>query len=369
MGGPVLPNPQLFIQAGIDPKTGQPLRFSNANALRDNLKKIFRIIDEQDAVTRYVWYNLPLDLSSEELERLIYYKGQLCFFYFKSLKQFYIMPFALSGSIDFYGRYNKIHPVPMSAGTEDETKKEKDSQRELLSKLVLNVVKAVKAEDELTEDDLYDSAVILWDYSRQLSQKIIPRQQINDPLLEYMAEIPCLLRTHLIMTSGIKGMRVSDSDSKKEVEDASRAIYKAAISGDPATAITSPVEIQELFDSAQGKAEEYLMSLQALDNIRLGTLGLENGGVFEKKAHKLEGEQDMNTANVGLVYEDGLKIRQNFCNIVNSIWGTNIWCMPAESVTGVDMDGDGDTTDANVDGQNSGVETSNAEEQPQGGEE
>ena len=98
--------------------------------------------------------------------------------------------------------------------------------------------------------------------------------------------------------------------------------------------------------------------MQALENFRLSTYGLENGGLFEKKAHKLEEEQQMNTSTVGLVYADGLAIRQNFCNIVNSIWGTSIWCMPAESVIGVDVDNDGDAFDNNTDGENSGVDSS-----------
>ena len=79
-----------------------------------------------------------------------------CFFYFKELDEFYFMPFALDGSIDFYGRYNSIHPVPMSSGTEDDKKikEQYETQRALLSMLKLNVVKAIKPLDELKEAGL-----------------------------------------------------------------------------------------------------------------------------------------------------------------------------------------------------------------------
>ena len=180
-----------------------------------------------------------------------------------------------------------------------------------------------------------------------------------------MAEIPCFLRTALIASTGIKGMRVADADAKNEVVQASNEIIKCALTGKLATPITSAIEIQELFEGPVGKAQEYLLSLQAFENLRLSTYGLENGGLFEKKAHKLEEEQEMNTSTVGLVYEDGLAIRQNFCNIVNSIWGTSIWCMPSESVTGSDLDGDGLMFDNNEAGENSGVESS---EEQTGGE-
>lgn len=355
---PIMIDPSIYKQAGIDLKTGKPNRFVDATKLKESMRLVMRLIDEQDAVNRYKWYNLPANISSEELERLLYYKGQLCFFYFKQLDEFYFMPFALDGTIDFYGRYNSIHPVPMSSGTEDEKTARFKTQRELLSKLKLNVVKAVKSIEDLKEEDLYNSAVILWDYSRQLGQNIIPRKDVNEPLLEVISEIPCFLRTALIASTGVKGMRVADADAKKEVEIASAQVLKCALTGELATPITSTIEIQELFEGPTGKAQEYLLSMQALENFRLSTYGLENGGLFEKKAHKLESEQDMNTSTVGLVYEDGLAIRQNFCNIVNSIWGTSIWCMPSESVLGADVDGDGDAFDSNNEGENSGIDNS-----------
>lgn len=361
---PFMIDPSIYKQAGIDLKTGLPTRLVDGENLKASMKKVMRLIDEQDAVNRYKWYNLPCNISSEELERLLYYKGQLCFFYFKELDEFYFMPFALDGNIDFYGRYNRIHPVPMSSGTEDDkkVKEQYETQRALLSMLKLNVVKAIKSLDELKEEDLYNSTVILWDYSRQIGQNIIPRKDVNEPLLDVIAEIPCFLRTSLIASTGVKGMRVADADAKNEVRIASAEVLKCALSGELATPITSTIEIQELFDGPTGKAQEYLLAMQALENFRLSTYGLENGGLFEKKAHKLEKEQQMNDSTVGLVYADGLAIRQNFCNIVNSIWGTSIWCLPAESVVGEDLDGDGTMFDDNSEGENSGIEASSEDE-------
>ena len=373
MGKQKTPNmidPSLYKQAGIDLKTGLPVRVVDGENLKTNMKKILRLIDEQDAINRYKWFNLPCNISSEELERLLYYKGQLCFFYFKDLNEFYFMPYALDGSIDFYGRYNTIHPVPMSSGTEGNTEEEKkkfkeihETQRALLSMLHLKVVKAIKPLNELKEEDLYNSAVILWDYSRQIGQLNIPRKDVNDPLLDVIAEIPCFLRTALIASTGVKGMRVNDAEASNEVKVASAQVLNCALSGELATPITSTIEIQELFDGPTGKAQEYLLAMQALENFRLSTYGLENGGLFEKKAHKLEEEQEMNTSTVGLVFEDGLAIRQNFCNIVNSIWGTSIWCMPSESVVGGDLDGDGLAFDNNEAGENSGIDESPMQEE------
>lgn len=366
MGSPKLIDPSLYKQAGVDPVTRLPSRMVDGSNIKSNFKRFLRIIDEQDAVNRYKWFNLPCNISSEELERLLYYKGQLCFFYFKELDEFYFMPFALDGNIDFYGRYNRIHPVPMSSGTEEAEKKQYESQRALLSMLKLDVIKAPKSLEDLTLEDLEKSTVILWDYSRQLSQLIIPRQQINDELLDIMSEIPAFLRTALIMSTGIKGMKVPDEAAKNEVKAASKQVLGAALFGDPAIPVTSSIDIQELFEGASGKTQDFLLALQAYENLRLSSYGLENGGLFEKKAHKLEEEQQMNSSTVGLVYQDGLAIRQNFCNIVNSIWGLSIWCEPSESVLGIDNDGDGKAYDENAEGQYSGYEDEPVQE---GGEE
>ena len=78
--GPCLPDYDTMIQAGIDPKTGNPTRAVDNKSqisLKQSLKRYLRIIDEQDAVNRYVWYNLPNNITSQELERLLYYKGKL----------------------------------------------------------------------------------------------------------------------------------------------------------------------------------------------------------------------------------------------------------------------------------------------------
>ena len=85
--------------------------------------------------------------------------------------------------------------------------------------------------------------------------------------------------------------------------------------------------------------------MEAVDNFRLGTFGLENGGLFQKKAHMLQSEQQANILNTGLVMNDCLSHRQNFCNIVNSIWGLGIWCEVSENASGNDRDLDGTIED------------------------
>ena len=271
---------------------------------------------------------------------MLYYKGSLCFFYLEALNKFFFTPYALDGTIDFYGRYNRIHPVPMASGEDNEKNIDK-TQAELLSLVKLKVIKEVKLPEEVDYETLTNSAVILRDYTNQLSQTNIPRSILNEELLNMMADYFPLLGTNLVIGTGTVGLRVSSADEKDEAKLMASAFYNAALNKSPYVAVTSAVEMQPLTGSGTTRAEDYLMAFQSLDNFRLSTYGIASGGVFEKKAHILESENALNNSSVLSSFEDGLKLRQTFCNIVNSIWGTFLWCEPAENALGADLNGDG----------------------------
>lgn len=317
----------------------------NCSKDKEAFKKLLRIIDEQDSINRYTWYNLPFDLTSNEVERLLYFKGSLAFFYMEERDKFYLMPYALEGTIDFYGRYNHIHPLPFAGGEDDEKTSRYKSQLSLLSQLKLKVIKEVQAEEDVDYKMLTKSAVILRDYTNQISQVNIARSILNDPILGMMSDYYPFLGTNLLLGTGVSAIKVEDSSAKDEVKKASMAVYNAAVDKNPYIAITSKFDFEEITGGARNRAEDYLMAFQSLDNFRLSTLGIANGGVFEKKAHILESENAMNQSVVLSAFQDGLKLRQDFCNIVNSIWGLNIWCEPSESSLGMDLDGDGEAMD------------------------
>lgn len=336
----------LMEKAGVVRKTKKVNQNTSvvltASKKRENLLRIFRIMDEQDAVNRYRWFNIPCDLSSQEIERLIYLKGQLVFFYYPELDKFYLMPYALDGGLDFYGRYNRVHPVPLSDGTSEDEKSDRYvNQLAILSMKKLKIAYDVADEEEISLEDLDTTGVLLHDYSKQLAQTIVPRSVLNTCLTELMADIVCYADTAALIGTGIEGYRVDSADAKDEVKTMSQAIYNAAITKTPYVALTNTTEFQELKTGTKYSIEEYLMTFQSIDNLRLSTYGIANGGVYEKKAHILESEVEMNNSNVYSAYQDGLSIRQHFCLIVNSIWGTSMWCEASEDVIKADLDGDG----------------------------
>ena len=373
MGKPVLPDIATLLAAGIDPKTGLPLKLGKTSQKDPNLKfnarRLFRIIDEQRHCNKFQWFNLPAGISSQELERLLYFKYTVCFFYMEKLKQFFFMPYALDGTIDFYGRFNTIHPVPMTSGAEkEEQSKEYKQKAALLSTLKLDVVKDVVVySDEITEEKLTKSAVILRDYTNQLSQMGEPRFMLNDHLLEMEAECLPFLRTKLLLSSGIQALRVPDADSYSEANALANQIYNAAMVGNPYVAITSKADFQELQPGSTTKADDYFLAMQSIDNLLLTPHGIENTGLYEKKAHILESENQVNATNVSMVLADQLRQRQNFCNIVNSIWDLGIWCEISEELLGYDVNGDMIPYEESTD--NAGSGHSVEEPKEEGGEE
>ena len=330
----------LYNSAGINPVTGQPTRVTdNKSSLKNDIRKQLRIIDEQDAVNRYVWYNLPCDLTGQELERMLYYKGQLAFFYFKDLDQFYFMPYTLDGTIDFYGRFNTIHPVPMAEGTDDDTKAMVAKQASLLSTIKLDVLYDVPLELDKSPENY---CVLLHDYTKQLSQNILPRQQLQDGLLNVMSDMIPFMRTSLLNATGVSGMRVASEDDESNVKAANLTVDAAALNGQKWIPIIGNLEFQDLTQGSTAKGEEFLLAMQSLDNFRLSTYGLENGGLFEKKQYQNTMQTSLNgNGQVGNPLQDGLSIRQHFCDVVNSVFGVGISCEISEVATGSDFNQDG----------------------------
>lgn len=330
----------LYNSAGINPVTGQPTRVTDSrSSLKNDIRKQLRIIDEQDAVNRYVWYNLPCELTGQELERMLYYKGQLAFFYFKDLDEFYFMPYALDGTIDFYGRFNTIHPIPMAEGTDDDTKAMVAKQAALLSTIKLDVLYDVPLELDKSPENY---CVLLHDYTKQLSQNILPRQQLQDGLLNVMSDMIPFMRTSLLNATGVSGMRVASEDDESNVKAANLTVDSAALNGQKWIPIIGNLEFQDLTQGSTAKGEEFLLAMQSLDNFRLSTYGLENGGLFEKKQYQNTMQTSLNgNGQVGNPLQDGLSIRQHFCDVVNSVFGVGISCEISEVATGSDFNQDG----------------------------
>lgn len=322
-----------------------------ASPLRDAIRHQLRILDEQNAVNRYVWYGLPYGLTSQMIERVVYYRYSPTLFYREETNKAYCLPYVLEGSIDFLGRAQEGRPLPF-LGTNEEPSKNKEEKRkdnlrlaslyfpEIVLKFAWDpVVDGISTPEEQME--LFErGGVIFYDYTPQYSQKAAARAELSAPILSLMAEIIPYCRTALMNATGIQGLRIQDQSAAADIYSAAADREAAALNGRPWVPILSTIELQDLGPGSTMRAEEFLLTLQALDNYRLSLLGLNNGGLFQKKAHMLEAEQRMNDGNSGIILQDGLINRQHAADVFNSIWGTSIYVEISETITGVDRNMD-----------------------------
>ena len=182
-----LPDLITLLKAGIDPKTKLPIRMEDDENLKTAIKLALSRMDEQDAVNRYVWHNLPVSLSSQELERLIYLRYDLVFFYCEPLDEYYFMPYALDGGLDYYGRYVQVHPIPFTNGTDEKDKAAQEVQAQYLSTLKLKVYYDIPTED-MSLEDIDRACVILKDYTQGLGQSGIPSVSLTAGIIDVMAD-------------------------------------------------------------------------------------------------------------------------------------------------------------------------------------
>lgn len=331
-----IPLLEPYEQAGVDPVTGLPTRVADPAGFKPHNKKILRIMDEQAAINSIKWYNLPPELDANLIERILYYRGQGMFFYMKSANQFFFLPYTLDGTIDVYGRYIDVTPLPFNGAVGKKEGEEKPWIVGMRKHCVYDVQL-----DQLSEDDLLNSCVLLHDYSQQIAQTNISRQILNDPLIDLEADLLPFARTALLNSTGVMGMRVGGQDEQANVEAASRAINRAALEGKKYVPIVGQIDFQELTGDKISTADQFLMTMQSIDNYRLQTHGVDGGGIFQKQAHMLESENQMNAGKSSFTMQDRISRRQHFCEVVNSIWGLGIWCDVAQPALGVDQDMDG----------------------------
>lgn len=335
-------DPGTLIQAGINPLTGEPLS-RGCSDLKGVITEQLKVVDELDAINRYTWYNLPKGLTPQLIERVLYYKGQGILF--KLEDTYYFLPYCLAGSIDVYGRYTKVTPLPFN-GTSGDGKEEPWIQGLTFEPRydVPQLEDFVGKTPEEIQSFVDKTCVILHDHTPGISQTNIAKSVSQQGIIDIMSDCLPFMRTALLNSTGVLGMKVGQDAEVAAVKAASSAVNKAALTGEKYVPIRGQIDFQELTGSTAGRSEEFLLAMQSLDNFRLSQYGLETGGLFQKKSHMLEAEQKMNTGNASLVLVDGLLNRQDFAIRVNITFGEEIWCDISEPVIGLDRNGDGEAS-------------------------
>lgn len=333
-----------IIEAGI-PQSKKMLKYANAidqygNAITPNPTKynlnydsLFNIMREQNMIEtfeRYMWINVPFGLTQDLIERILFFRGKGVFYFNDKVKKFQFLPFALNGVIDEYGRYTACNSLPFT-GTDEVTEGEKKQK-------VKKLVKAVYEDLPIVYDLPYDEesiklirdkktvGIILNDNSLAVSQQPVIRSNYVKPVLHMMATLIQIINTAMYGNADHNFIQIENESELSSINEQISAINRDILNGKRFTPVTSNLPITPIKTSNTANLEGLFGTFNSITNFLKSITGVANAGVFDKKAHLLQEEQRLNGSNSDDIYYNGLRLRQEFCLMVQAYYGYPVWC-------------------------------------------
>lgn len=350
-------------QSGI-PLSSEMLKYGNAvdqngvvvsaNPLDYGLHydELFAIMREQnyvETIERYMWTNVPFGLTPDLIERVLFFRGKGVLYFNDAVGKFQFLPFALNDTIDEYGRYTRCNILPFIGV--DEVKKDPNSKKRMVSAVMedLELVYDLPYNEEMLRmiREKKPVGIILNDNTLAISQQPIIRANYVKPVLHMMATLMNIINCAMFGAADHNVLAVENESELKSINQGIDAINKNILNGKRFTAITSPLKIEPLKTSNTADLEGLFNTFNSLSNFLKSITGVANPGVFDKKAHLLQEEQQLNGSNADDIYYNGLRQRQEFCMLVQAYYGYPIWCESKRAMSEVQAENmaTGETSD------------------------
>lgn len=328
-----------LLEAGL-PQNKKMLKYGNAidqngnavtpNLLNKNLSydSLFNIMREQnkiETIERYMWVNVPFGLTADIIERLLFYRGKGVFYFNDKVGKFQFLPFALNGVIDEYGRYTKCNTLPFT-GVDTEEKKKKKTQSLVYEDLELVYDLPYDEETFRKINEKKTFGVVLNDSSLSTSQQPVIRFNYVKPVLHMMATLMQIINTAMFGNADHNLLQIENEGELESVQCQISAINQDILNGNRFTPIVGKLPITPLKTTNSADLEGLFNTFNSLNNFLKSITGVANAGVFDKKAHLLQDEQKLNGSNADDIYYNGLRLRQEFCLMVQAYYQYPIWC-------------------------------------------
>lgn len=332
----------LSLEAAGIPQSKKMLKYGNAidqngNAVSPDMLKynldyssLFDIMREQNRIEtleRYMWVNLPFGLTQDLIERLLYYRGKGVLYFNDKVEKFQFLPFALNGLIDEYGRFTKCNTLPFT-GVDVKPKNNKSKKMQTVVYENLEIVYDLPYNEEMIRDARQKKTVgiILNDNSLGVSQQPIIRYNYVKPVLHMMATLMQIINTAMFGSADHSLVRVENENEYMAIIEQIKAINQDILRGRRFTPFIGQFPIEPIKTSNTANLEGLFGTFNSLTNFLKSITGIANAGVFDKKAHLLQEEQRLNGSNSDDIYYNGLRLRQEFCLMVQSYYNYPIWC-------------------------------------------
>lgn len=349
-------NQDSFSPMGLNQEQLKAKIFANVMPRRnwvDDIKASLRVRGQAQFNTRFIWKGLPSNIDSQQLERMLYYRGMLGMFWHEDYG-FIILPVTQqarpveqkeptvyeTSSINFMGRWKFARAVPFNGGGEDdktdggEKQKEKEKRKEENRRLKL-VLAEMGIKDVLWEVPVVDNqddavrmmkncCVILYDYTPQISEIPQARQILENPFYDGQVELLKMIRTASFNSTGVQWVRVNNQAEADLMRDQFRVYDQMILNGVRYICISATTEIQESSTKSTAQMQEFWTSWQSLENLRQSCIGLGNDGMLQKSQYTNQMEMALDNIGNNPVLVDAWLQRVKFCTIANALWGTNI---------------------------------------------
>lgn len=318
-----------------NPVTPNPAKFSLDY---DSLYAIMKQQNMIETLERYMWINIPFGLTQDLIERLLFFRGKGVFYYNDKVDKFQFLPFALNGVIDEYGRFTRCNTLPFT-GVDDMDKERKNKNKTKKPQVLvyenLDIVYDLPYNEESFKiiNDKKTVGIILNDNSLAISQQPIIRSNYVKPVLHMLSTLIQIINTAMYGAADHNVIRVENESEYESIKNQIDAINFDILKGRRFTPVVGTLPIEPIKTSNTFDLEGLFNTFNSLTNFLKSITGVANSGVFDKKAHLLQEEQKLNGSNSDDIYYNGLRLRQEFCLMVQAYYGYPIWCESKRGMT------------------------------------
>lgn len=249
--------------------------------------------DRAQCANRYTWKNLPINLTSQELETLFYQNGSLCFFIDRN-GILNITKYAAGGTLNRFGMLSRIQPIDFagkSYGAE------------------LNVL---QPNGDVSQGN--DVAVIINDYTGSYVVKDVYNSRFTLNSKSTIADQTTVYQQLInnVIVSGKKAL--VQCENEEQAEAVRLQALQMLTSARPVEAVFNKDKGAplEMFNFANNfDCQNYCSQLDYYDKVRANFNGIATPPTAEKREHLINAEVD-NASNVSdIMLYDGLKCRQD----------------------------------------------------------
>lgn len=297
----------------------------------EQYRQSMRLIDFTQGVNRFWWRKCPKGLKSYIIERVLYYRGQGMFYYDDTLKRYLFLPYTMTSegnsTIDMYGQYQLVKPLPFNGKSENQKKSNKKDATSVYLGTITRIPVYDKdelldwIEDKGLEWCKINLCVIIRDSTQQISEYSTPKAISQKSWIHAQAELPIFFRTALLKALTPKIMNISDQGVLDSVLAELRTIEASIIGGKTIIPVTSSLDISDIDSSTNVDRliESVMKSYDSMDSIRKSHLGLNSNGAFQKQSGMKASEQ-LALGSINMVNLDGLFNRQESLELIKILF-------------------------------------------------